>query len=427
MATQVNPEGSAVDPARARSNLTLLPEPQPSRLRVPIVSVDDHFVEPAHLFLTHMPKRFGDRIPRVVETEGGVESWQLEDELIPMRGPFSAIGRPRSEWSQDGPLRFDEMRPGSYEPTARLRDMDLAGVAMSLCFPSAAFGFAGQQFSRLRDRELGLAAMRAYNDWTIDEWVATNPSRFIAQQIPWFHDPSLAGAEVRRNSERGFRAVTFSENPEALGFPSLYTDYWDPFLSACAETGTVVNLHIGSSSTMNRGSTGAPTDVTLALFPVNAIVASVDWLYARIPTRFPGLRIVLSESGISWVPMIHERLRRNIRMAESEDSTWRDEAETPEETFKRAFWFTSIEDPSGIESRAQIGLDRIMLEVDYPHPDSSWPDTQDVVFSELGHIPPDEMRLLAYENAAKVYGISISDIERVSAELLAVAGKGHET
>jgi hypothetical protein len=103
----------------------------------------------------------------------------------------------------------------------------------------------------------------------------------------------------------------------------------------------------------------------------------------RVPVKFPGLKVVMSGSGISWVPTIQERLRRNMRMAGSDGSTWVGIDETPEEVFNRAFSFTSIEDPSGLASRDLIGVGPIMLEVDYPHPDSSWPDTQTIVGSEL--------------------------------------------
>ncbi len=395
---------------------SLLPEPRFSPVQVPIASVDDHFVEPRNLFLNHMSKRFGDRIPRVIENEDGVELWQFEDVLEPNRTMVvSVVGRPRNEWTL-APVRFDEMRPGSYDPKARLSDMDLAGVSVSMCFPSSIFGFAGQRFFRIRDRELGFAAFRAYNDWVIDEWVATDPRRFIAQQVMWFPDPNVAAEEIRANATRGFRSVAFSENPEALGFPSLYTDHWDPFFRACSETGTVIDLHVGSSSKVSRPSSESGSDVSLALFPVNAMLASVDWVYARVPVRFPDLKIVFSESGISWVPTIQERLRRNVRMSEVEGSTWR-EAEGPDEVFKRAFWFTSIEDPSGIDNRHLIGVDRIMLEVDYPHADSSWPDTQEIVAGEIAHLPDEDRERIAYKNACGVYGLSIESVEQVSSQL----------
>jgi predicted TIM-barrel fold metal-dependent hydrolase len=396
--------GEIVDPYggdHRRAIHTLLPDPHPPRLRIPIVSVDDHFVEPGDLFVTRFAGRRGDDVPRVIEVDG-LEYWSFEGALESNRTiQTSAVGRPRSEWTRE-PVRFDEMRPGSYDARARLADMDLIGVAASLCFPSAMFGFAGQRFYRMRDARLGLECMRAYNDWIIEEWTGTDADRFIPQQVTWLLDPKIAAAEIRRNAARGFRAVAFSENPEAIGFPSVHTRHWDPFLAACEETGTVVNLHVGSSSRVSQPSSDSPGDVSAVLFPVNGMLASVDWLYAQVPVRFPALKIALSEAGLSWVPTVLERLRRNQRMLDA-SLTWRGLDETPEEVFRRAFWFTSIEDYCGIRERHEVGIDRIMLEVDYPHQDSSWPLTQDIVETEIGHLPPDEQRALAYENACHLY------------------------
>jgi predicted TIM-barrel fold metal-dependent hydrolase len=380
---------------------TLLADPTPLPVRIPIVSVDDHLVEPGDLFVARLPRRRADEAPRVIERDG-VEYWSFEGDLEANRTiQTSTVGRPQDEWTRE-PVRFDEMRPGSYDAKARLADMDMVGVAASLCFPSAMFGFAGQRFYRMRDAQLGLACMRAYNDWFAEEWAAVAPDRFIAQQVTWLPDPAVAADEIRRNAARGFRAVAFSENPEALGFPSLHTRHWDPFFAACEETGTVVDLHVGSSSRVSRPSSDSPGDVSAILFPMNGMMACVDWLYARVPVRFPRLRIALSEAGVSWVPTVLERLRRSQRLLDA-SLTWRGVDELPEEVFRRAFWFTSIEDHCGIRERHEIGIDRIMLETDYPHQDGSWPLTQDIVETEIGHLPPDEQRALAYENACRLY------------------------
>ncbi len=395
----------------------LLPEPSAQPVTTPIVSADDHHVEPGDLFLRRMSSKFRDAIPQIVTGPDGLEYWQFDGQLEPNRvRTTSIVGRPQEQWTYE-PVLFDEMRPGSYNPSERLRDMDRAGVIASLCFPSAMFGFAGQRFFRLKDRDLGHAAMRAYNDWVIEEWCATDLKRLIPQQVPWFPDPELAAAEIFRNAERGFKAVSFSENPEPLGFPSLYTGRWDPFFAACSETGTTINLHVGSSSQTSLPSTDSPPDVSLALFPVNAIMASVDWVYARIPTRFPDLKVVFSESGISWIPMVQERLHRNGRSQTG--SNWPSQAETPEEVFRRAFWFTSIEDPCGIKNRETIGVDRIMLEVDYPHPDTTWPSTQETIASELSGLPDVDQRMLAYENACVVYNLDREQCEQIAADLIA--------
>jgi predicted TIM-barrel fold metal-dependent hydrolase len=387
---------------------TLLPEPVPPPIAIPIVSADDHLVEPGDLFVSRSARDLIDAAPRIIEIDG-VEYWQFEDEIEPNRTvQTSAVGRPKDEWTRE-PVRFDEMRPGSYDPKARLADMDLAGVVASLCFPSAMFGFAGQRFYRMKDARLGLACMKAYNDWVIEEWVASAPDRFIAQQVTWLPDPEIAAQEVRRNAARGFRAVAFSENPQALGFPSLHTRHWDPFFAACEETGTVVDLHIGSSSRVAQPSSDSPGDVSAVLFPVNAMLAGVDWVYSRIPVRFPELRLALSEGGLSWVPMVLERLKRNDKMLEA-SVTWRGVDETPEEVFRRTFWFTSIEDYCGFRERHQIGVERIMLEVDYPHQDTSWPRTQEIIRSELGDLPRGEQQMIAYENACELYRFSSGDL-----------------
>ena len=97
-----------------------------------------------------------------------------------------------------------------------------------------------------------------------------------------------------------------------LGLPSLHTGHWDPSTRACAETGTVVNLHIGSSSTSPSTSDDAPPDVTGVLFFGYAMFAAVDWLYSKLPVRYPELKISLSEGGIGWVPALVDRLNHML-------------------------------------------------------------------------------------------------------------------
>jgi predicted TIM-barrel fold metal-dependent hydrolase len=280
--------------------------------------------------------------------------------------------------------------------------MDLCGIWASLCFPSIVWGFSGGTFSRFRDLDLGLACVRAYNDWVLEEWCGAEPQRFIPCQLAWLADPATAAAEVRRNADRGFRAVTFPENPEGQGLPSLYGDHWDPFLAACEETGTVINLHVGSSGSVPRPSSVSPIDAIAALFPINGMCAAVDWIFAKIPVKFPGLRIVLSEAGVSWVPMILERLGRSYQQREA-SLVWGASDPHPALLFRRNFWFTSIEDPSAFRMLELIGADHVMVETDYPHQDTTWPRSQAVIRSEMAHLEPALVRKVCYENAAELY------------------------
>jgi predicted TIM-barrel fold metal-dependent hydrolase len=254
----------------------------------------------------------------------------------------------------------------------------------------------------MSDREAGLVAMQAYNDWMFDEWCSPYPDRLIPCQITWLADPAIAAAEIRRNADRGFKAVSFSENPSSLGYPSIYTDHWDVFLAACEETETVINLHIGSSGSVTVTSLDAPLAVPVALFPLNGIQALVDWVFSKVCLRFPGLKITLSEAGASWVPMAIERIRRAHRQREAADY-WHASDPDPEGIVHQNFWFASIEDPSAFRLLDIIGEDRVMVESDYPHNDSSWPDTQALVREQLEHLPPATIRKICFENAADLY------------------------
>jgi predicted TIM-barrel fold metal-dependent hydrolase len=387
--------------ARRDGTVTFLPEPERRPRKYTVISVDDHIVEPPHTFEGRIPSTLAERAPRIVEKDDGAQVWVYDGDEIPNVGFNAVAGRPVSEYSFE-PARFDEMRKGAWNIDDRIRDMDLNGIYASLCFPSFLPGFAGQRLQVSRDPELALATVRAWNDWHIDEWAGSYPGRIIPCQLPYLLDPEVAAAEVWRNAERGFKAITFSEMPHALGLPSVHSGYWDPLMRACADTGTVVNLHIGSSSTSPSTSDDAPPDVIGVLFFGYAMFAAVDWLYSLIPVRYPDIRICLSEGGIGWVPALLDRLDHMLRYHEMY-GTWSGIELTPAEVMQRNFWFCAVEDPSAFAMRERIGLEKILLESDYPHCDSTWPDTQAVIEREIGALPPDDIRRFTWQNASQLY------------------------
>jgi len=367
----------------------------------PIISADDHLVEPAHLFAGRMPRALEDRAPRVVTDPDGTEAWELEGRRYPQIGLNAVVGRPKDEWSME-PARFDEMRRGCWDPVARLADMDVDGVWASLCYPSLIAGFAGSMFSQTHDLALGRACMQAWNDWHLDEWVAAAPDRYIPVQLPWLRDPQLAADDVRANAARGFKAVSFLENPVDLGYPSVHTGHWDPFLAACEETGTVVCLHCASSGWSASRSPGAPLELLTSLFPVNALVTAADWLWSGVPTRFPELRICLAESGIDWVPMLLHRLDYVMDHSATGQGAWID-AVHPSDVLRRNFWFSVIDITSVLQLRDEIGVSHIVLESDYPHADSTWPDTAARARQALGDLPPTEVEQICWRNASELF------------------------
>ena len=119
-----------------------------------------------------------------------------------------------------------------------------------------------------------------------------------------------------------------------------------------------------------------------------------------LPVRYPDLKIAMSEGGIGWVAMLHRPARQHRRPLGLR--RWAGTSR-PADVLRRNFWFCTIDDPSTIDTRHRIGVENIMVEVDYPHGDSTWPDTQAVIEQAWGHIPADELRAMCCENAARLY------------------------
>ncbi len=382
---------------------TLLPDPPACRITVPIISVDDHLIEPPDLFAGRLPAALQDTAPRITEDEAGNQCWIFEGTRYPNIGLNAVVGRPRAEWSMD-PARFDQMRPGCFDIDARIADMDRAGLWASLCFPSLVSGFCGAVYSRAKDKELGLACMRAYNDWHHEVWAGTHPARIIPLQLPYLADIEIAVRELVANAARGFKAVSFPEFPAQLGLPSIFTGYWDPLFAACEETDTVVCLHTGASSWAPLPSPDPPFELLPTVFPVNALLAAGEWLWSGVPLRYPRLSIAMSEGGIGWVPMLMDRADYVLSHSASgtESNAWPSSL-LPSEVLRRNFWYCSIDDPSTVAMRHVIGVDHIMVESDYPHADSSWPDTQQVLTDTWGALPDDELRAIAGKNASRLF------------------------
>jgi predicted TIM-barrel fold metal-dependent hydrolase len=380
-----------------------LPEPQPRPVRYTVISVDDHVVEPPHVFVDHVAARFRDRAPRIVTTDAGEEVWQFGDERIPQIGLSAFAGR-RIDAASREPVRFSEMRAGCYDIDARVADMDLNGVWASVNFPSTIAGFCGRVLSSTPDRELGLALTRAWNDWLYEEWYSGYPTRIVPNGITYLADPVAAAAEIRRNAARGFRAVTLPERPHRIGLPSIYSEWWEPVIEACEETETVITLHVGSTGMLDMPEDGPRTALDAAMFSGLSYWACVEWLFSAHVRSRPNLKIALSEGGIGWVAMLLDRLEK-IRPRYA--ATW---PEPPADVLRRNFWFCTIDDFSAMGTRATIGVENIMVEVDYPHVDGTWPDTQAAIARLMRDVSADEARAICCENAARLFRHPLPDV-----------------
>ncbi len=364
-----------------------------------LVSVDDHVVEPPDMFDQHLPAKFKDLAPKVIQTEDGNDVWFYEDQHLPNIGLNAVAGKPPEEYGIE-PTTFAEMRRGCYDIHERVRDMNANGVLGSMCFPSFP-QFCGQLFSRTEDKTVALAMVQAYNDWHIDEWCGSYPGRFIPLTIPPIWDPQLMADEVHRVAKKGCHAVTFSENPEKLGWPSFHSDHWDPFWKAVSDEGTIVCLHIGSSSQLTITSVEAPINVMISLQPMNIVQAAADVLWSRVMTRFPDVRIALSEGGIGWIPYFLERVDYVYKHHRA--WTGQDLPMLPSELFRERFVTCFIDDAAGVKNRYDVGIDTITWECDYPHSDSTWPASPEMLAESLTGVPDHEIDLMTHLNAMKFF------------------------
>ena len=353
------------------------------------------------MFADRVPAKFIDDAPRIVEEADGSCSWVYDGLKLPNIGLNAVAGRPNDEWGFE-PSHFSDMRDGCYDITARVRDMDVAGVLASLCFPSfptisgALFTFAG-------DRDVGEAMVRAYNDWHIDEWCGFAPDRFIPLGILPLWDPALCAQEIRRLVSRGCRAVTIPQHIGAYGQRPWQDPVWDPMWKACVDDGVVVNIHIGTG-----GGVECPSELTTYL-AYNTIIAvdtvrfTADILFSRVVREFPTLTFALSEGGIGWIPFVLERFEDVYSRQRAWTGDDLGDGMTPTDVFRRNFLACFIRDRVGVELRDKIGSDRICWEMDYPHSDSSWPDAPEQLAAQLDGCSRDEVEAITWRNAARTY------------------------
>lgn len=362
-----------------------------------LISVDDHIIEPPNVWVDRLPAKHREAGPRVVE-EADREWWYYEDKRCDTMGLNAVAGKPPETWAVD-PVRYSDMIRSCYDPKVRADDMRLDGVVGSVCFPTLP-RFAGTLFLEFKDKELADLCVKAYNDWMFEEWCAAAPSLYIPMIITQLWDPRLAAQEIRRCAAKGARCVTLPESPDPLRLPSFFTDHWDPVWDALSETGLVVNLHIGTSGKLVSPSRDAPFHVLIMLAQAGAASAMVGLLESPVLRKFPTLQIVLSEGGLGWIPA---QLERCDRMWERHRHWARLDDLKPSDLFRRNMYGAFVDDSVGLALRDRVGVDRILWESDFPHVETAWPQSQDLIKTLTQGMPDDEIEMITNGNARRLY------------------------
>jgi predicted TIM-barrel fold metal-dependent hydrolase len=393
-----------------------------------LVSVDDHVVEPPTLWADRLSKAKLVDGPRVVRKKvprdprlwrpGAADSgrqlsedeliwadvWLYEDVEVPLVRSFQSVGMDPGE-VETTPMTIDEMRRGAIDRDARLADMDLDGVEAAVCFPNNFVRFCGQRFLEAKDKDLALDCVRAYNDWLLEEWQGASDGRLIGSTIIPLWNAKLAAAEVRRNAERGATCVCFSEIPARLGLPSMYSGYWEPFFAACASTGTVINMHIGSSSLVHTTSDDAPIGVRIGNHFGNSAFSLSDWIYCGAFIRYPDLKVAFSEGQAGWIPYLVHRLDGMWSPGRDYRNPDPPLPQPPSSYLADHVYSCVFDDQDVLKHLDTVGVDNVCFEVDYPHPDGSWPNSRrQALLQTKGLSREVRDRILRY-NGARLYRI----------------------
>jgi predicted TIM-barrel fold metal-dependent hydrolase len=355
-----------------------------------IISADDHMdmhVLPPALFSERLPRALRERAPRVERTERG-DFWMVDGRVITSSGSQKGSG---IVWAfEKAGLPDDGFRPA--DPALRLADMDLDGVYAQVIY-GPPLGLPGA------DPALKLACARVYNDWAA-EWNAHDPERLCLLAYLPTQSPEDAAAEAERIAELGHRGAVLGVFEP--GVP-VYDSAWEPLWAVVSEARLPLSFHFGGGTSLIKSrpfSWMMPAYVSCLPLQLDEGLASM--IFCGALERNPGLRLVVAECGIGWLPYF---LWRMDLMFDTYNSQTRDHAlsRRPSEIFREQVFVTFQEDPVGVPLIGQIGADNVMWASDYPHPNSTFPDSKSAVDALAASAGEEIARKVAGGNAARLY------------------------
>jgi predicted TIM-barrel fold metal-dependent hydrolase len=379
-----------------------------------VIDADTHITEPGDLWTRRLPAKFRERAPRLVRNpESQWDVWQIGDSSPFVPVGFTAV----AGWPEpfpSAPRNMDEVPRAAYDAAARLAYMDSIGIWAMAIYPNVG-GFGSQAFLNLRDAELMLACVQAYNDFLL-EWIAPDPRRFIPICAMPFWDVAASVREMERCAQRGHKGVLFTGEPQTHGMPLLGDRHWDPFWAAAADHDLPVSFHIGTGdfgefskermAATGPGATNAVVAVGLFLDNGKQLV---DLLLSGVLARHPRVRVVSVESGIGFLPFILEACDYTFEYSDVR-------RQRPEFTLKPSEYFRRqvygcyfFEEFAPRHLLDAIGVDNVLFETDYPHPVCLYGNVREKIDAGLRGQPEAVRRKVLFDNAAKLYRVAAPD------------------
>ena len=371
-----------------------------------VMSADSHVMEPADFWATRLDVKYRDQAPRVVKNDKGAGYVFVAPGIspFPVAGGFGT-GRSGTELKEHLSKGYEAARPSGWDPAERIKDQDIDGVEAEVLYTTL-----GMRLFSLDDAGLQRACFGAYNDW-LAEFCSYNPKRLVGNALVSLEDIGEGIKELERCARIGLRgAMIWGSAPEDRPYSSRI---YDPFWQAASELEMPLSLHVitgrGRESrlevdpkTGNVVSLAGPTRLEMYANVIHEIQRSITSLIVSgVLERFPRLKLVSAENDVGWLPHYMYRL----------DHAWEKySALTPEplplkpsDYMRRQLWATFQDDPVGPGTYKFFGTSNYMWASDFPHTDSTWPNSRKVIEKDFAGVPEDVTRKIVFENAAKLY------------------------
>lgn len=373
-----------------------------------MISSDSHIIEPPDLWEGRMPAELESRGPRVVSEDDG-DWWYVDG-----RKTMSFLGIQAGERFEGDPDRlrtsgaFDEVRPAAYDPARYVAENESDGIWGSVIYPSQ-----GLVLYAVPDTDVVSAAMRAYNDW-LAEFCAHDTTRLKGIAMLNIDDPGEAVDELRRAHSLGLAGAMITVAPPVwrpLRDPSL-----EPLWDAAEQLAMPLSLHVGTDRADSRlGDAAFRLDVKNV--PPSAFVnkdfqvrqAFADLILSGVFERHPGLRVGTVEHELAWIPFFLEQMDYTYtdRPRRGEWHRFTDPDVRPSHFFARHCFASFQEDAVGLRLRYDIGVETLMWGSDYPHTESTFPRSREILADILDGVPDGEVERIVSTNAARLYGFEV--------------------
>ena len=361
-----------------------------------LISADSHVVEPLTLWAERVDARFRARAPHLErEVRGRPGAYMVcEDAPTVSLQAYFGAGLSADEIAAAFTEEQPGIRRGGFDPVARVADMAQDGVIAEVLYPSIAL-----QLFRLSDGALQAECFRAYNDW-LAEFCRQAPQRFAGVALVSLTDVSAGVRELERARGLGLGgAMVWCAPPQGESYAG---EAYAPFWHAAAATGTPVSLHLGTNRELAAPGESLAIAYMMTIQPVQRALAQL--ILGGVLERHPALRLVSVENEIGWLPHFLARLdhgAEKYRAVAQLTLTMR-----PSEVFRRQVVATFQEDALGVELRHRIGVANLMWASDYPHMDSTWPRSREVIARDFAAVPAAERALILGGTAARLYGFT---------------------